>query len=91
MAAFTSFLWGETIAAAAARRQMRLFCVLLWFVRGEHVSGLSCYNNPNRLMGRAEAAAGGGRAQRRPAGSTGTNQKASIEEREADLKASVAL
>lgn len=32
MAAFTSLLWGETIAAAAAaaaRHQMRLVCVLL--------------------------------------------------------------
>lgn len=51
-----------TIAAAAAAggHRIRLICVLLWFVRGEHVSSLSCYDNPNRLMGRAEAAAGRG-------------------------------
>lgn len=52
---------GETTAAAAAAAAaghlLRLSCVLLWFVWGDHVS---CYNNPNRLTGWAEAVAGGG-------------------------------
>lgn len=52
MAASTPLLWegGETIAAAAAAagHLLLLICVLLWCVRGDHVS---CYNNPNRLMG----------------------------------------
>lgn len=66
---------GETIAAAAAAgHPLRLICVLLWFVRGDHVI---CYSNPNRLMGWAEAAAGGGgptagrQAARKPIGSPG--------------------